>query len=96
MSESLDDLEEESRKADRESSDSSCGYGLFGLTYFKMLLGIFLIFVFLNSTLFTESFVAQWANGTDANGVTNKGVVVLGLFMVIGFMALDGLARLGI
>lgn len=62
----------------------------------KMAAFVFILFIVINSTIFIEYFLEPFGSTYEAGQITDKGVYLQGMFLVIGYMVVYGLASTGI
>jgi hypothetical protein len=62
-------------------------------TNFKLLILIFILFVFINSDLFIDKILSRVEGAVDHRAATSKGVVIQGIFLVLAFVIADVLVQ---
>jgi|SRR5579883_3683017 len=76
---------------------ASAFMGFFTTINYKMLLFLFIIFIFITSDIFVDKILSR-INGTveHTNITTNKGTFIQGLFLVLFYIIMDMLIKLGV
>ncbi len=65
-------------------------------TNLKLLLFIFVLFIFVNTDLFVDKLLSRIDGAVDHRAATSKGVVIQGVFIVLMFVMADTLIQAGI
>ena len=60
---------------------------------FKSLIFLFILFIIISSDVFIEQMLDKFSNSVEHNCPTSKGVIVQGIFLVLGFVILDTLVN---
>ncbi len=63
---------------------------------YKLILGLFILFMFITSNVFNERVVKKFGNTFDGGVLTSWGVAVQGMFLVIAYMLTDLIIGIGI
>lgn len=88
----LDDEETEKRKPD---DLASAFMGFFTTINYKLLLFIFLIFIFISSDIFIEKVLGSINGASQNREPTVKGTFIQGFFLVFLYMIIDLIIKLG-
>ncbi len=62
---------------------------LIGNVRIKFIALLFTLFIFLSSDIFVERVLSNFENATESRTVTNYGIILQGIFMVMGYIALE-------
>jgi hypothetical protein len=60
-----------------------------GKIQFKFLILLFVMFVFISSDVFIDRILVSFDGATELHSTTNYGVVLQGLFLVLGYVMLE-------
>ena len=69
---------------------------LISATNLKLMLALFLIFIFITSNVFTTRVLRGFSGTYDRNEITNYGVVLQGIFLVLAYMMMEGAITVGL
>ena len=61
----------------------------FGKIQFKLLIFIFIMFVFLSSDVFVDRILSNFDGAVELHAVSNYGIMLQGIFMVLGYVVLQ-------
>lgn len=84
--ESFDEIE-------NDKEFSSFAFGSLGDVRYKLLVMIFLIFMFLTSTVFMNKVLSNFTGTVEHGEMTVKGQVIGGMFAVLLYVAADSLDK---
>lgn len=65
------------------------------LIYFKQLIAIFLLFLFVNTDVFIDKVLGNISGASENRHATTKGIIISGIILCIGYMLIDLLFRAG-
>jgi hypothetical protein len=56
---------------------------------FKLLIMIYIMFVFLSSDVFVDRVLSNFEGAVDIRSATNYGIMIQGMFLVLGYVVLE-------
>lgn len=95
--ETIDFVDEEEEEKTRKTDDLSSAFvGLFSTLNLKMMLFLFLIYIFVSSDIFIEKILGRIDGATNLRESTIKGTFIQGFVVVFLYMILDLVTKVGV
>lgn len=70
--------------------------GLFSISNLKLIVFLFIIFLFVSSDIFIEKFLHKFNNAVNNREPTAKGVMIQGIVLILLFMFMDIIIKTGL
>lgn len=94
----LDDIKEEPDEVVKtKKGDDFISMAMDGLSAIniKMLILLFLVYIFINSDVFIDNVLSRIKNTTESGILTSKGVIVCGIVLILAHVLIDILINSG-
>lgn len=94
----LDDIKEEPDEVKKtKKGDDFISMAMDGLSAIniKMLVLLFLVYVFINSDVFIDNVLSRVKNTTKSGILTSKGVIMCGIVLILAHVLIDVLIKSG-